>query len=93
MCLRRDRVRSLLEHEREMRLSAERYISQRVKSHRNELQKRRRLETQEELANLDSYAEAERKAEAGSDMDIAIRKQRDRLSKLEDRIETRRHEL
>jgi len=35
----------------------------------------------------------ERKAEAGTDMDIAIRRQRDRLSKLEERIEKRRREL
>ena len=38
-------------------------------------------------------AEYERKAEAGTDMDIAIRGQRNRLSKLEDRIEQRRQEL
>ena len=100
-----DRVRTLLEHESEMRSSAERYVSQRVESRRDELQKRRRKETQEELDDLEAYAEAEReriemfiseyerKAEAGSDMDIAIRRQRDRLSKLEDRIEKRRREL
>jgi superfamily II DNA or RNA helicase len=100
-----DRVRTLLEHESEMRSSAERYVSQRVESRRDELQKRRRNETQEELDDLEAYAEAEReriemfiseyerKAEAGSDMDIAIRRQRDRLSKLEDRIEKRRREL
>jgi len=100
-----DRIRTLLEHESEMRSSAERYVSQRVESRRDELQERRRNETQEELDDLEAYAEAEReriekfiseyerKAEAGSDMDIAIRKQRDRLSKLEDRIEKRRSEL
>jgi len=100
-----DRVRTLLEHESEMRSSAERYVSQRVESRRDELQKRRRKETQEELDDLEAYAEAERerievfiseyerKAKAGSDMDIAIRKQRDRLSKLESRIEMRRDEL
>jgi hypothetical protein len=100
-----DRVRTLLDHENEMRSSAERYVSQRVESRREELQNRRREETQEELDDLEAYAEAEReriekfiseyerKAEAGSDMDIAIRKQRDRLSKLEDRIEKRRSEL
>jgi len=38
-------------------------------------------------------ADYERKAEAGTDMDIAIRRQRDRLSKLEERIEKRRREL
>jgi TolA-binding protein len=35
----------------------------------------------------------ERKAEAGSNMDIAIRGQQDRLNKLEQRIEDRRQEL
>ena len=100
-----DRVRTLLEHQSEMRSSADRYVSHRVESQRNKLHERRREETQQELDDLEAYAEAERerietfisaykrKAEAGSDMDIAIRKQRDRLSKLEDRIETRRREL
>jgi len=99
------RVRPLLEHEREIRTSADRYISQRVESLRDELQQRRREETQQELDDLEAYAEAERerietfiadyerKAEAGTDMDIAIRRQRDRLSKLEERIEKRRREL
>jgi len=98
-------VRALLENEGEMRSSADRYISQRVESRRDELQRRRREETQQELEDLEAYAESERerietfiaeyerKAEAGTDMDIAIRGQRDRLSKLEDRIEQRRQEL
>jgi putative cell wall-binding protein len=98
-------VRVLLENEGEMRSSAERYISQRVESHRDELQKRRHEETRQELEDLEAYAESERerieafiadyerKAQAGTDMDIAIRGQRDRLSKLEDRIKQRRQEL
>ncbi|MFC7074251.1 helicase-related protein [Halovenus rubra] len=98
-------IRILLENEGEMRSSADRYISQRVESRRDELQKRRGEETQQELEDLEAYAESERerietfiaeyerKAEAGTDMDIAIRGQRDRLSKLEDRIEQRRQEL
>ncbi|RLM32843.1 helicase-related protein [Haloarcula sp. Atlit-120R] len=98
-------IRVLLENEGEMRSSADRYISQRVESRRDELQKRRREETQQELEDLEAYAESERerietfiadyerKAEAGTDMDIAIRRQRDRLSKLEDRIDQRRQEL
>jgi superfamily II DNA or RNA helicase len=100
-----ERVRVLIENEDEMRSSAERYISQRVESRRNELQRRRKEETQQELDDLEAYADAERerietfiaeyerKAEAGTDMDIAIRKQRNRLSKLEERIEKRRSEL
>jgi ERCC4-related helicase len=98
-------IRVLLENEGEMHSSADRYISQRVESRRDELQKRRREETQQELEDLEAYAESERerietfiadyerKAEAGTDMDIAIRRQRNRLSKLEDRIEQRRQEL
>ncbi|MDG5775170.1 helicase-related protein [Haloarculaceae archaeon H-GB1-1] len=98
-------IRVLLENEGEMRSSADRYISQRVESRRDELQKRRHEETQQELEDLEAYGESERerietfiadyerKAEAGTDMDIAIRRQRDRLSKLEDRIEQRRQEL
>lgn len=100
-----ERIRVLIENEDEMRSSAERYISQRVESRRNELQRRRKEETQQELDDLETYADAERerietfiteyerKAELGTDMDIAIRKQRNRLSKLEERIEKRRGEL
>lgn len=88
-----------------MRASAEQYISRRVASLRAELQERRSEETEQELDDLEAYAEAERerietfiadykrKAEAGSDMDIAIRRQQDRLSKLEQRIKQRRREL
>jgi len=99
------RVRGLLEHENEMRSAAEKYISQQLSLLRNDLQKRRDEETQEELDDLEAYAESERdrieqfienyqrKAAAGDNMDIAIRGQRDRLSKLEERIEKRRQEL
>jgi len=46
------------------------------------------------LGTTESFiADYERKAEAGTDMDIAIRGQRERLSKLEERIEKRRQEL
>jgi len=98
-------VRGLLEHENEMRSVADQYISQQLSLLRDDLQERRHEETQEELDDLEAYAEAERdrieqfienyqrKAEAGDNMDIAIRGQRDRLSKLEERIEKRRQEL
>ncbi len=98
-------VRALLENQEQLRTAADRYISQRVEDLRAELSERRREETQRELDNLEAYAEAERerieqfiedyerKAEAGSDMDIAIRGQRQRLNKLEERIEKRRKEL
>ena len=100
-----DSVRVLLENESDIRSSAERYISQRVESRRDELQRRRTGETEQELDDLEAYAEAERerieafiadyerKAETGTDMDIAIRGQQTRLEKLEERIEKRRSEL
>ena len=98
-------VRTLLERQEQLRAAADRYISQRVEDLRADLHERRLEETQQELDNLEAYATAERerieefianyerKAEAGSDMDIAIRGQRERLNKLEQRIETRRQEL
>lgn len=94
-----------LEKREQLRAAADRYISQRVEELRAELSERRLEETQRELDNLEAYAEAERerieefienyerKAEAGSDMDIAIRGQRQRLNKLEERIGMRRKEL
>ena len=99
------RIQDLLEHEPELRSAADRYISQQLSTLRDDLQQQRHEETQQEVDDLEAYAESERerikqfienyqrKAEAGDNMDIAIRGQRDRLSKLEDRIETRREEL
>jgi SNF2 family DNA or RNA helicase len=99
------RVRKLLDHETEMRSAADLYISQQLSMLRDDLQQKRHEETQQEVNDLEVYAESERdrieqfienyqrKAEAGDNMDIAIRGQRDRLSKLESRIEKRRQEL
>jgi superfamily II DNA or RNA helicase len=98
-------VRTVLNAEDELRGVADRYVSARVNEIKSELGSRRHEETARELKNLNEYAQAEReriesfiedyerKAEAGSDMDIAIRGQRERLEQLEDRIETRREEL
>ena len=98
-------IQDLLEHEPKLRSAADRYISQQLSTLRDDLQQQRHEETQQEVDDLEAYAESERerikqfienyqrKAEAGDNMDIAIRGQRDRLSKLEDRIETRREEL
>ena len=100
-----DRVRSLIQSQDQLREAADRYISQQVTSLKEKLHQRRREETQQELDDLEEYAEAERqrieefienyerKAEAGSNMDIAIRGQQERLNKLEQRIEDRRQEL
>ncbi|MWG35300.1 helicase-related protein [Halomarina oriensis] len=98
-------ARSLLEQREELREVADRYISQQIRTLRSDLQQRRREETQQERRDLEDYADAEQdrierfiddyeqKAEAGSDMDIAIRGQRERLTRLEARIEARRKEL
>jgi len=98
-------VRPLIQSQDQLREAADRYISQQVTSLREQLHERRRKETQEELDDLEEYAEAERqrikefienyerKAEAGSNMDIAIRGQQERLNKLEQRIDDRRQEL
>jgi superfamily II DNA or RNA helicase len=98
-------VRSLIQEQSQLREAADSYVSKHVESLREDLHERRRRETQQELDDLEEYADAERqrieefideyerKAEAGSNMDIAIRGQRERLSKLEQRIEDRRAEL
>jgi superfamily II DNA or RNA helicase len=100
-----EHVRALLEDEEDLRTAADRYVSQRVEAIKSDLSERRHEETQQELDDLEAYATAERerieefiaeyerKADVGSDMNIAIRKQRERLNKLEDRIDARREEL
>jgi hypothetical protein len=89
----------------ELRTNAERYVSGRVNEIKAELRASRHEETTREIENLNEYARAERerieafieeyqrKAEGGSDMNIAIRGQQERLEKLESRIERRREEL
>ena len=98
-------VRSITQSRKRLRSAAERYIGQQIESMRNELEERRAREVQRELDNLEEYADAEReriqdfieeyeqKAKTGSNMDIAIRRQQERLNKLEQRIDDRRQEL
>ena len=100
-----DDLRTVLDAETDLRTAADRYVSVRVNEIKDHLQEKRHEETTRELENLDEYAQAERerieafieeyerKADAGSDMDIAIRGQQERLKQLENRIETRREEL
>jgi superfamily II DNA or RNA helicase len=100
-----DDLRTVLDAEDDLRAAADRYVSVRVNEIKSNLRSKRHEETARELENLNEYAQAEReriesfieeyerKSEAGSDMNIAIRGQRERLEKLEDRIETRRQEL
>jgi len=98
-------LRTVMDAEEVLRAVADRYVSVRVNEIKSKLRDKRHEETARELKNLDEYAQSEReriesfieeyerKSEAGSDMDIAIRGQRERLEKLENRIETRRQEL
>ncbi|GAB6880109.1 helicase-related protein [Halorubrum gandharaense] len=100
-----DDLWTVLDVQSDLRTAADRYVSVRVSEIKNHLQEKRHEETARELENLEEYAQAERerieafiedyerKADAGSDMDIAIRGQQERLEQLEDRIETRREEL
>jgi SNF2 family DNA or RNA helicase len=100
-----DEVRTVLDAREELRNAADRYVSAQVNEIKADLQEMRHEETTRELENLDEYAQAEReriesfiedyerKAEAGSDMDIAIRGQQERLEQLQERIDTRRAEL
>ncbi|CCQ35160.1 helicase domain protein (plasmid) [Halorhabdus tiamatea SARL4B] len=100
-----DDIRTVVDAEDELREAADRYVSARVNEIKSDLSSKRHEETDRELENLNEYAksereriesfieEYERKSKAGSDMDIAIRGQRERLEKLEERIEARRQEL
>ncbi|SNR68249.1 SNF2 family N-terminal domain-containing protein [Halorubrum vacuolatum] len=100
-----DDLRTVLDAEDTLRVLANRYVSARVNEIKADLRAARHEETSRELKDLNEYARAEReriesfietyerKAEGGSDMDIAIRGQRERLEKLEERIGIRRKEL
>lgn len=86
-------------------MAGDRYVSVRVNEIKSNISTKRYNETALELENLKEYGQAEReriesfievydrKSDAGSDIDIAIRGQSERLEKLEERIESRRHEL
>ncbi|UPM45337.1 helicase-related protein [Halocatena salina] len=100
-----DQLQTVLDADDDLRAIADRYVSARVNEIKADLSAKRCKETAHELENIEEYAQAEReriesfieeyerKAEAGSDMDIAIEGQRARLEQLEERIETRRDEL
>ena len=98
-------VEDLLDSERRLRDSADRYVSDYVTEQKQELKTSRERDLKREIEKLDEYAESERqrieeyiseyerKAKAGSDMDISIRKQQGRLEEIEERIEERREKL
>jgi SNF2 family DNA or RNA helicase len=98
-------VQHLIDTEADLRSVADEYIGEQVEDIRSDLKEQRQEEIQTELDKLETYARSEReriqsyideyeqKSEAGSDMEIAIRNQRQRLSQLQERIEDRRTEL
>jgi len=98
-------VTKLLKDRSPLRTAADAYISEHVTERKRELQQRRVAETDAEIEQVETYANAEReriteyletyeqKAEAGSDMEIAIRGQEQRLENLEARIDERKAEL
>lgn len=100
-----DALWTMIDAEDDLRAVVDLYVSGRMNEIKADLSADRHEETTRELENLDEYAQAEReriesfikgyerKAEAGSDMDIAIAGQRERLEKLEERIGRRREEL
>ena len=99
-----EKVRTLLESRSELRLSADRFISQRVEEIRASISEERQEETQREVENLEAYAKAERERlenfieeyreqQEGHEMAGQIGRQQSRLENLEKRIESRRQEL
>lgn len=101
----RTQVSQLVTRRDDLREEADRHISQYVRRVRDELVTDREEETTREINNLEDYAEAEREriqefietykqqAATGKDMDIAIRRQQDRLRELEERIEKRKENI
>ena len=101
----RNEISRLVTNQDDLREQADRYISQYVRRERKVLVDDREKETERELGNLEAYAESEREriqefiqtykqeAATGRDMDIAIRRQQERLRKLEDRIQQREENI
>jgi hypothetical protein len=98
-------VRDLLTSRDHLEREAERYIANVINTVQTEIESSRQAATEQERENLDAYARAERErieafiqeyqqqAAAGQDMEISIRNQRQRLEKLETRVEERKADL
>jgi superfamily II DNA or RNA helicase len=98
-------VRDLLTSRDHLEREAERYIANVINTVQTEIESSRQAATEQERENLDAYARAERErieafiqeyqqqAAAGQDMKISIRNQRQRLEKLETRVEERKADL
>jgi hypothetical protein len=98
-------IRELLTARDQLEGEAERYIANVINTIQDEIESSREADIEQEKENLEAYATAERErieafiedyqkqAAAGQDMEISIRRQRQRLDRLEERVEQRQAEL
>jgi len=98
-------IRELLTARDQLEAEAERYIANVINTIQDEIESSREADIEQEKENLEAYATAERErieafiedyreqAAAGQDMEISIRRQRQRLDRLEERVEQRQAEL
>jgi len=98
-------VQSLLSARDGLENEAEEYISNVIRTVQDEIEESRQTRVEQERSDLEDYAAAERerietfidqyeeRAETGQDMEISIRNQRQRLERLENRIDERKREL
>ncbi|AXG08428.1 helicase-related protein [Haloplanus rubicundus] len=98
-------VRELLVNRDELEAAAEEYVANVLGTVQSDISADRATEVEQERANLEAYAEAEREriqafiseyqqqAAAGEDMEISIRGQRRRLDRLDERVDERKAEL
>lgn len=98
-------VRELLVNRDELEAAAEEYVANILGTVQSDISADRTTEVEQERANLEAYAEAEREriqafiseyqqqAAAGEDMEISIRGQRRRLDRLDERVDERKADL
>jgi len=98
-------LRELLVNRDELEAAAEEYVANVLGTVKSDISADRATEVEQERANLEAYAEAEREriqafiseyqqqAAAGEDMEISIRGQRRRLDRLDERVDERKAEL
>lgn len=99
------KIRELLSARDQLEAEAERYIANVVGTIQADIESSRQSDITNERENLEAYAAAEREriegfidtyeqqAAEGEDMAISLRRQRQRLDNLEDRVEERKAEL
>jgi len=98
-------VHELISNKDQLETVAESYVANVLKTIKSELTDDRNDDVEQERSNLEKYAAAEREriedfiteyqqqAESGQDMEISIRRQRQRLEELEERVEERSAKL